>query len=296
MIISKVSVGSLVLLAAISLPLQAASPVTVGSKIDTEGALLGNIILQVLESHGVKTVNKVQLGTTPVVRGAITSGELDIYPEYTGHGAFFFKDENDPAWKNAQAGFEKVKKLDAEQNKLVWLTPAPANNTWTIAVRQDVAQKNRYLKDGGTFKLAASAEFIERADALPAFEKAYDFKLNQNQLLSLAGGDTAVTIKAAAQQTSGVNAAMAYGTDGPVAALGLQTLSDPKGVQPIYAPAPVVRESVLKDYPQMGEWLQPVFASLDEKTLQQLNASIAVEGLDAKKVAADYLKQKGWVK
>lgn len=160
-------------------------------------ALLGNIILQVLESHGVKTVNKVQLGTTPVVRGAITSGELDIYPEYTGNGAFFFKDENDPAWKNAQAGYDKVKKLDAEQNKLIWLTPAPANNTWTIAVRQDVAQKNklesladlgRYLKDGGTFKLAASAEFIERADALPAFEKTYGFKLNQNQLLSLAGG------------------------------------------------------------------------------------------------------------
>lgn len=55
-----------------------------------------------------------------------------------------------------------------------------------------------------------------------------------------------MTIKAAAQQTSGVNAAMAYGTDGPVAALGLQTLSDPQGVQPIYAPAPVVRESVLR--------------------------------------------------
>ncbi|EIR3394207.1 ABC transporter substrate-binding protein [Salmonella enterica] len=305
MTISKLWVSSLALLATVSLPLQAASPVTVGSKIDTEGALLGNMILQVLESHGVKTVNKIQLGTTPVVRGAITAGELDIYPEYTGNGAFFFKDENDPAWKNAKQGFEKVKKLDAEQNKLVWLTPAPANNTWTIAVRQDIAEKNklssladlsRYLKEGGTFKLAASAEFIERADALSAFEKAYDFTLNQNQLLSLAGGDTAVTIKAAAQQTSGVNAAMAYGTDGPVAALGLQTLSDPKGVQPIYAPAPVVRESVLQAYPQIADWLQPVFASLDEKTLQQLNARIAVEGLDAKKVAADYLRQKGWVK
>ncbi|EGJ6019408.1 ABC transporter substrate-binding protein [Salmonella enterica] len=301
MTISKLWVSSLALLATVSLPLQAASPVTVGSKIDTEGALLGNMILQVLESHGVKTVNKIQLGTTPVVRGAITAGELDIYPEYTGNGAFFFKDENDPAWKNAKQGFEKVKKLDAEQNKLVWLTPAPANNTWTIAIRQDIAEKNklssladlsRYLKEGGTFKLAASAEFIERADALPAFEKAYDFTLNQNQLLSLAGGDTAVTIKAAAQQTSGVNAAMAYGTDGPVAALGLQT----KGVQPIYAPAPVVRESVLQAYPQIADWLQPVFASLDEKTLQQLNARIAVEGLDAKKVAADYLRQKGWVK
>lgn len=79
MTIAKGMLGSAVLLAALSLPLQAAEPVKVGSKIDTEGALLGNIILQVLESHGVKTVNKVQLGTTPVVRGAITSGELDIY-------------------------------------------------------------------------------------------------------------------------------------------------------------------------------------------------------------------------
>ncbi|EGT5661413.1 ABC transporter substrate-binding protein [Cronobacter dublinensis subsp. dublinensis] len=302
MTLKQWSAAGLLLLAAGA---QAAEPVKVGSKIDTEGALLGNIILQVLESHGVKTVNKVQLGTTPVVRGAITSGELDIYPEYTGNGAFFFKQENDPAWKNAQQGYEKVKKLDAEQNKLVWLTPAAANNTWTIAVRQDLAQKNkltsladlsRFLKEGGSFKLAASAEFIERADALPAFEKAYDFKLNQNQLLSLAGGDTAVTIKAAAQQTSGVNAAMAYGTDGPVAALGLQTLTDPKGVQPVYAPAPVVREAVLKAYPEMPQWFEPVFKALDEKTLQTLNGQIAVEGLDAGKVASQWLKEKGLVK
>ncbi|ELY2646249.1 glycine betaine ABC transporter substrate-binding protein OsmF [Cronobacter sakazakii] len=296
------SAAGLVLLAAGA---QAAEPVKVGSKIDTEGALLGNVILQVLESHGVKTVNKIQLGTTPVVRGAITSGELDIYPEYTGNGAFFFKQENSPAWKNAQQGYEKVKKLDAEQNKLIWLTPAAANNTWTIAVRQDLAQKNkltsladlsRYLKEGGTFKLAASAEFIERPDALPAFEKAYQFKLNQDQMLSLAGGDTAVTIKAAAQQTSGVNAAMAYGTDGPVAALGLQTLTDPKGVQPVYAPAPVVREAVLKAYPEMPQWFEPVFKALDEKTLQELNAQIAVEGLDAGRVASQWLKEKGLVK
>ncbi|WP_096777702.1 glycine betaine ABC transporter substrate-binding protein OsmF [Izhakiella australiensis] len=286
---------------AVTASAQAADPVKVGSKIDTEGSLLGNIILQVLNKHGVKTVNKVQLGTTQVVRGAILAGELDIYPEYTGNGAFFFNDEKDPAWRNASEGYNKVKKLDAEKNHLIWLAPSSANNTWTIAVRGDLAQKNKltslsdlsqYLQKGGDFKLAASAEFIERADALPAFQKAYGFKLQQNQLLSLAGGDTAVTIKAAAQQTSGVNAAMAYGTDGPVAALGLQTLSDPKGVQPIYAPAPVIREAVLKEYPQIGDWLKPVFASLDEKTLQQLNAKIAVEGQDAKKVAADYLQQK----
>ncbi|STQ45610.1 Choline-binding protein precursor [Ewingella americana] len=105
-----------------------------------------------------------------------------------------------------------------------------------------------------------------------------------------------MTIKAAAEKTSGVNAAMAYGTDGPVAALGLVTLADPKGVQPIYAPAPIIRESVLKAHPNIPELLKPVFASLDGPTLQKLNAKIAVDGQDAKKVAAKYLQDKGFVK
>ena len=300
------SVAALALASVLSFSAQAADDaVRVGSKIDTEGSLLGNIIIQVLEANGIHTTNKLQLGTTKVVRGAITSGEIDIYPEYTGNGAFFFSDDKDPAWKNAQAGFDKVKKLDYDQNKIVWLNPSPANNTWTIAVRQDVASAHnlkslgdlgKYISSGGDFKLAASAEFIERPDALPAFENAYGFKLNQAQLLSLAGGDTAVTIKAAAEKTSGVNAAMAYGTDGPVAALGLQTLEDPKGVQPIYAPAPIIREAALKAHPNIPDLLKPVFASLDTKTLQGLNAKIAVDGQDAKKVAAKYLQEKGFVK
>jgi osmoprotectant transport system substrate-binding protein len=284
---------------------QADTAVRVGSKIDTEGSLLGNLILQSLEAHGIKTANKLQLGNTKVVRGAITTGQIDIYPEYTGNGAFFFSDEKNPVWKNAKSGYEQVKKLDYEKNKVVWLTPAPANNTWAIAVRQDVAQANklksladlgRWVSGGGKFKLAASAEFIERPDALPAFEQAYGFKLKQDQLLTLAGGDTAVTIKAAAEQTNGVNAAMAYGTDGPVAALGLVTLDDTKGVQPIYAPTPIVRAETLSKYPKIKEVLAPVFASLDGRTLQTLNARIAIDGQDARKVAADYLKSKGLLK
>ncbi len=66
------------------------------------------MILQVLESHGVKTVNKIQLGTTPVVRGAITAGELDIYPNTPVTGVLF-KDENDPAWKMQSKALRKSK-------------------------------------------------------------------------------------------------------------------------------------------------------------------------------------------
>lgn len=297
--------GTLLASLLISGAAQAQTAVRVGSKIDTEGSLLGNLIIQVLEAGGIRTENKVQLGNTKIVRGALMAGEIDIYPEYTGNGAFMFSVEKDPAWKDAKAGYEKVKALDFQANKIVWLEPAPANNTWAIAIRKDVATANklktlddmgRWIAGGGKFKLAASAEFIERPDALPAFQTAYGFKLKQDQLLTLAGGDTTVTIKAAAEQTSGVNAAMAYGTDGPVAALGLVVLDDTKGVQPIYAPAPIIRAEVLEKNPKIRDLLAPVFKTLDGPTLQSLNARIALGGEDAKKVAASYLKSKGLVK
>jgi osmoprotectant transport system substrate-binding protein len=281
------------------------APVRVGSKIDTEGKLLGNMIVLALEAGGIKTENKTALGNTKVLRGALIAGEIDIYPEYTGNGAFMFAEESNPAWKNAKAGYERVKALDMEKNKLVWLEPSPANNTWAIAIRKDVATANKlktlddmgkWINGGGQFKLAASAEFVERSDAMPAFQAAYGFKLKPDQVLTLAGGDTAVTIRAAAEKTSGVNAAMAYGTDGPVAALGLVIMEDTKGVQPIYAPAPVVRAEVLAKNPKIQTILAPVFKALDGVTLQALNAKIQIEGQDAKKVAGDFLKSKGLLK
>ena len=284
---------------------QTATAVRVGSKIDTEGKLLGNVIALALEANGIKVENKSSLGNTKIMRGAITAGEIDIYPEYTGNGAFFFSDESNPAWKNAKAGFDRVSALDLEKNKIVWLSAAPANNTWAIAVRKDLASANklvsledmgRWISAGGQFKLAASAEFVERSDALPAFQVAYGFKLKPEQLLTLAGGDTSVTIRAAAEKTSGVNAAMAYGTDGPVSALGLVIMEDTKGVQPIYAPAPIVRAEVLAKHPKIKEVLANVFKHLDGATLQGLNAKIQLEGQDAKKVAAEFLRAKGLTK
>src|SRR5688572_8113059 len=76
--------------------------VRVGSKIDTEGALLGSMVIQLLEANGIKTANKLQLGPTKIVRSALVAGEIDIYPEYTGNGAFFFSIDTDPVWKNGK--------------------------------------------------------------------------------------------------------------------------------------------------------------------------------------------------
>jgi osmoprotectant transport system substrate-binding protein len=277
-------------------------PVTVASKLDTEGALLGQLIAQVLERRGVTVQPRLQLGPTRIVRQAILAGEVDLYPEYTGNGAFFFQMEDDPAWRRADTAYDRVRSLDAQRNDLVWLRPAPANNTWAIAMREDVSQGSnlltledlaRHLVGGGDFKLAASAEFVESPVALPAFQRTYGFTLKPDQLLVLSGGDTAVTMRAAAERLNGVNAAMVYGTDGAIAALGLRVLEDTRGAQIVYEPAPLVRGEVARRLPQLQDWMAPVFSSLTLTRLQGLNARIVVEGRPVRDVARDHLRSLG---
>lgn len=298
------TVFGLVVAAALSVA-TAHAQVVVSSKIDTEGGVLGNIILAVLNANGIDTTSRIQLGGTPVVRKAIIAGEIDIYPEYTGNAAFFFNKADDPLWKDAEKAYETAKKLDYEANKIVWLTPAPANNTWGMAMRKDVAGPNKivtlsdfadYVNKGGEVVLAASSEFVNSAAALPAFQEAYGFKLKPDQLITLSGGDTAATIAAAANQTNGANTAMVYGTDGGIAPSGLVVLKDDKNVQPVYQPTPIIREEVLKQHPEIADLLKPVFEKLDLETLQDLNGRVQVGGEPAEAVAKDFLTKNGFLK
>lgn len=105
-----------------------------------------------------------------------------------------------------------------------------------------------------------------------------------------------MTEKTLADGTNGVNAAMAYGTDGTLSALDLVVLSDPKAAQPIYQPAPTVRKDVYDKYPQLATILDPVFAKLTLQTLQNLNGQIAVQGKDPQTVATTWLKSEGFLK
>jgi osmoprotectant transport system substrate-binding protein len=280
-------------------------PITVGSKIDTEGSLLAQVIILLLEDNGFTAVDKSQLGPTPIVRAAITSGEIDIYPEYTGNGAFFFEEADDPLWKDAAKGYQRVKELDLAANNIVWLSPAPANNTWAIAIRREMSEKEgiktlddfaAYVNAGGEVKLIGSSEFVTSPAALPSFQTAYGFTLSADQLVTLSSGNTAVTEQAVYNKTDGVNAGMAYGTDGSLAALDLVVLADPRGAQPVYEPAPIIRGEVFDKYPEIADILAPAFATLDLETLQQLNAKIAQEGQNAADVARAYLVAQGLLK
>jgi len=280
----------------------AAPPVVVGSKLDLEGALIGHMILLALGAAGIATQNRLQLGPTAIVRAAILSGAIDLTVEYTGNAAMFFHEEGAPMWKDAAAGYLRAASLDLRQNHLVWLTPAPADNSWVIAVPESFAREAglrtmddlaAFVRAGRRIKLAASAEFVESPAGLPAFEATYGFRLTADQLLVLSGGETSATMKAAADGISGVNAAMAYSTDGALAALDLVALEDTSHAEPVYAPAPIVREAVLEAFPRIRDILAPVFEALDLQTLRGLNEKVAVDGEPAAKVASDFLSARG---
>lgn len=303
---------SLALLTSLSLVLAGCSateedskgPITVGSKIDTEGSLLAQIIILTLRDAGFEVTDRSQTGATSIVKAALETGELDMYPEYTGNGAFFFDETDSDVWNDARAGYERVKELDLAANNIVWLEPAPANNTWAIAIPGDLSESEglntlddfaAYVNGGGYVKLIGSEEFITSPVALPKFMAVYGFSLSDDQLLGVSSGDTAQTEKAASEGTDGINAAMAYGTDGSLSAFGLVILSDPRGAQPVYEPAPRVRGEIMDMYPEIAGILNPVFKTLDLETLQGLNGKIAVEGLNAADVARDYLKAEGFL-
>jgi osmoprotectant transport system substrate-binding protein len=317
----------------------AGAPITVAGKIDTEGALLGSLIAGALRAHELPVRTRLQLGPTSICRAALLAGAVDIYPEYTGNGASFFRRAGDPAWHDASAAWRLVRDLDAG-NGVAWLAPAPANNGWGIAVRSNLSEElggacrppqpydkrtprhlnetsikasslnsdggsggggtphpvlpslgdlSCFLSNGGTLLMAASVEFVESPDALPAFERSYGFRLRQNQLITLAGGNTAATLRAAAEGMSGINAGMAYSTDGALDALRLVLLTDPHHAQIVFQPAPVVRAVVLRVYPEITAILAPVFAALTLPVLRAMNAQISADGADPAQVAAQFL-------
>ena len=279
-------------------------PITVASMIDSEGSILGNMILAVLEDNGFTTVDKLKIGTPDIQRKAIIADEVDIIIDYTGSGQYYGAVADPSVWSDSQKGYEATRDFDLAENNLYWLSPAPANNTEMIALNKEFAEQNDisdmqdfadYVNDGGTVKLICSASFAENELGLVGYEKAYGFKLDKKQLIILNHGNTAEMLKALYEGTDGVNASLVYGTDGSLDNMNMIALDDPIGVPPVYLPAPVVRGKVIEEYPEIKEMFTDVFESLTKETLQTLNARVAFGGEDPKVVALDYLREKGFI-
>ena len=274
---------------------------TVGSKEFTEQLILGQITLQVLENAGATVNDQIGLAGTVAARKALESGEIDMYWEYTGTNWITHLGHTKPI-PDSQKQFEAVAKEDLAKNNIKWLSPpAPANNTYTMAVRSEAYDKLG-VKKLSDFKqlveenpeeatVCVGTEFSTRDDGLPGMEKAYDFEFPKENIVKIDEG----LIYQQTDKGEQCNFGEVFQTDGRIAALDLELIEDDKSFFPIYNPALNVRKDVIEEYPQIAELFAPISEKLTTQELQALNAKVDVDGQLEDQVAEEWLSENGFI-
>jgi osmoprotectant transport system substrate-binding protein len=273
---------------------------TVGSKEFTEQLILGQITLQVLENAGATVNDQIGLAGTVAARKALESGEIDMYWEYTGTGWITHLGHTDPI-PGRQKQYEAVAEEDLKKNNIEWLPPAPANNTYTMAVRSEAYDKLG-VKKLSDFKqlveenpeeatVCVGTEFSTRDDGLPGMEKAYGFQFPGENVVKIDEGQ----IYQETDQGQRCNFGEVFQTDGRIANLDLELIEDDKSFFPIYNPALNVSKQTLEENPQIEKLFAPISKKLTTKELQELNAKVDVEGQLEDQVAEEWLSKNGFI-
>lgn len=271
-----------------------AKPVRVGSKDFTEEFIVGNMYALLLEANGIPVERKLNLGGTPVLQQALVSDQVDIYPEYTGTGLLTVLKL--PSNTNPEAVYNAVRDGYKSQFDLVWLAPAPMNNTQALAMKKDVAAARgiKTISDmaaqANELTMIGPPEFEQREDGLPGISKAYgDFKMKA--YIPVDPG-----LRYEGLMNGQADVVVAFGTDGQIAANDLVVLQDDKGLFPPYQIAPVVRQQALDAYPTMAEVLNKLAPLLTDATMRKLNFEVDGNKREPAEVAKEFLQQNGLIK
>ena len=271
--------------------------ITVGSKNFTEQYILGQMYAQTLEANGYKVNKKLNLGSVQIADQALQSGEIDMYPEYTGTALeTVLKYKQAGQLKTPEATYQKAKELYSKRNPAdTVLQPAPFNNTYGIAVRKEVADKygiktlEDVAKNSNKLIFASFSEFQQRSDGFPNIKKNYNVNFKDIKIVNSLGN----RYQALAQGDADV--AVGFTTDGQLASNKLVVAEDKKKIWPFYYPAPVVRSEVLDKMPEAKKVMNSVSKSLSLETMRKLNSQVDIQNREPKDVARDYLKQQGLI-
>ena len=271
---------------------------TVGSKEFTEQLILGQIAIQALEARGATVNDKTGLASTDAARKALESGEIDMYWEYTGTGWITHLGHEEPI-PEAQKQYEAVAEEDLEKNDIEWLSPAPANNTFAIAVRSEAAGilGTKSLSSLGVLSevrpedvtLCAASEFLNREDGLPGLEKTYGFEIPPGNIVKTELSQ----IHQAVDEGDECNYGEVFATDGQIKALDLMLLKDDEQFFPIYNPSLTVSKKVMDENPELAEVFAPITQKLNSEALQDMNVAVDVDGKSEEAVARQFLRENG---
>lgn len=264
--------------------------IVVGSKNFTESDLLGEIVVQQIERRtGIRAERRFHLGGTFVCHQAITSGQIDLYVEYTGTA--YTAVLKLPPLKDADSLRRAVAAAYAQRFDLVWGQPFGFNNTFAILVRRSDAERHglRRISDLATLAPRWHAgfgyEFLERTDGYPGLTRLYGLRFAAPPTAM----DLGLTYRALADGK--VDVIAGNSTDGQIAALGLVALDDDRGYFPPYQAAPVIRRRTLAAHPTLAAALTELGGRISDAEMRRLNALVDVEHRDLATVARAWLAE-----
>ncbi|RKP45867.1 glycine/betaine ABC transporter substrate-binding protein [Cohnella endophytica] len=266
----------------------------IGSKNFTESLILGEMYSLALEHAGYKVERKLNLGGTLVAHEALKSGDIDMYPEYTGTGLINVL-ESAPK-SDAKEVYDEVAKGYKEKFNLIWLEPTNANDSQGLVTTKKIAEKYNLYKISDLPKvapelnMAAVPEFEEREDGLKGLNAFYGKSDFKSIKLFDYGIKYRVILKGEADVTVG------FTTDGDLTNPDLVLLEDDKKFWPPYFVAPVIRGETLDKDPNIAAVLNAVSAKLDNATVQALNADVDINKKEYADVAKEFLEKQGLLK
>lgn len=267
----------------------------IGAKDFSEQFILAHITSQVLNAHGADTTTNTSVVGSANVRTAFETGQFAGYWEYTGTSWITYNKQTTPL-KDKKEMFEAVKAADAKKG-IAWLDPAPLNNTYAFAIREDKAKELGIESLSDVAKLPASeqtfcveSEFSTRDDGMPGLRKEYG--ISPDAKVSML--DTGV-IYTATEKGQDCNFGEVFETDGRISALKLKVMKDDKQFFPIYQGALTLKSDMVAKYPAITDIMAKVSPKLTTEVMQQLNAKADVDGEDPDDIAKEWLEAEGLI-
>jgi glycine betaine/choline ABC-type transport system substrate-binding protein len=252
--------------------------------------LLSEIAAQMLESSGQAVVRQFELGGN-LPHEALTSGRIDLYPEYTGTSytaIFHHQPISDP-----RAVYEQLKKEYSEQFNVEVGPPLGFENTFAILVRGAEARRlnlktiSDVVPYARQWRAGFGPDFIPRADGYPGLAKAYGLKFSGEPR------DMDLSLTYIALASGKVDLIAGNSTEGRIAALDLFQLADDKRYFPPYEAVFLVRKDTLVRVPALNQVLSKLAGAITTEEMRRLNHEVDANKRTFAEVAREWLQRKG---
>ncbi len=262
--------------------------IRIGSKNFAESILLAELYAQTLETLGIAVERRFDLGSTQIALAALTRGDIDCYPEYTGTALIDVL--HHAPMRDGEAILKLLRATFEARFHATWLAPAPMNDSQALATTREISRRlnlttlTECSRLAPQLRLATIQEFLARPDGLPGLQRYYGgFHFQSIRTYDIA-------LKYEALLTGKADVATAFTTDGTIAARGLIVLRDDRHFWPAYHAAPVVRTATLVRFPRMRAALDALSARLSTSAVASMNERIESAQMSPAAVAHGFLQ------